>query len=942
MEISTQTVFGARRLMDRSEQHGKHSSLRERYLSALVEMERRLLTHVKGWKDYDYILDPLGQASDISHVCLVENYWNNLGELRMRQQARWCSPTLPAMVSPPCFDNLPYSLFPQVYQSLSQGEPYMGQLISPGDPPETLSALILPLTIQGEWIGFVGFGDRTPERTWSTAELTMLRAAAAAISLHQERQRAENSLRQAEACYRSLFENAVGGIFQANLDGHYITANPVLARIYGYESPEELIEASPSFYVDPQRQEQIVDLLVRHGEARAVESQARRRDGSIIWVAENFSERRDTCGNLIGYAGTVEDITQRRQAEAALQRRDRLLQGVAQATQHLLTDPNYETTIPKVLAILGAAADADRVYIFENHPHPNSGEIAMSLRFEWVRAPARPLTGPPPWQNRPYFPAMGRWYEIFAKGEALHGSTLSFPASEGQILVQDNVVGVLMMPIFVDNQFWGFLGFDRCQSNDLWSGSEISILRATAASIGGALKQQKAEAIIRYQAFHDLLTGLPNRRLFNDRLTMALRRAQRNSLNLAVLFLDMDRFKTINDTLGHAVGDLLLQQVAKRFSGCLRQEDTLARWGGDEFTLLLPEVGGPEDVARVAYRLLESLNPVFDLEGTEVYTTGSAGVSMFPEDGRDGETLLRNADAALYRAKKQGRNTYQFYLSAMNSTAYQRLSLENHLHQAVQRGEFLVRYQPQVNINTWRLTGLEALMLWQHPALGLLTPDVFMPVAEETGLILPLGEWFLGRVCAESEVWQQAGLPKVPVTVGISPQYFQQPSLGRVLSQVLAQKGVEPACLALEISEGAILQNPETALGVLAELGQLGIHLSINSFGFGRTFLECLKQVHVDILKICPAFIQDLPTNVQDAAIVAAIIALGRGLNLRVVAEGVASPLHVQKLLYLQCQEIQGDLLGSPLGMGEMIELLQGGPRHQNFLYWPKSLLGGF
>lgn len=399
---------------------------------------------------------------------------------------------------------------------------------------------------------------------------------------------------------------------------------------------------------------------------------------------------------------------------------------------------------------------------------------------------------------------------------------------------------------------------------------------------------------------------------------------------LAVMFLDLDRFNTINDTLGHAVGDRLLQEVAKRLSSCLRQNDILARWGGDEFTLLVSQTNSADEVAKIAQRLLNALKPAFNLEGysqacrsTSLHISSSIGITLYPQDGEDAETLLRNADAALHRAKQQGRNNFQFYTAAMNSQACELLVLENELHHALKRREFVVYYQPQVNTTTGEITGMEALVRWQHPKFGLVAPDKFIPLAEETGLIVPIGEWVLKTACAQNKAWQDAGLLPLRVAVNLSVRQFQQPLLLNIVSQTLQETGLSPQFLELEITETIAMQNVELTKAILSELHQMGVYLSIDDFGTGYCSLGYLKQFPLHTLKIDKSFVRDLATDPQNAGIINAIMMLGRGFNLRVIAEGVETEAEKDCLLSFQCEEMQGYLSSPPLPAEEATKLLQ-------------------
>ncbi|MFB2923441.1 putative bifunctional diguanylate cyclase/phosphodiesterase [Aerosakkonema funiforme] len=436
-------------------------------------------------------------------------------------------------------------------------------------------------------------------------------------------------------------------------------------------------------------------------------------------------------------------------------------------------------------------------------------------------------------------------------------------------------------------------------------------------------ERRMAEETIRYQALHDLLTDLPNRILFNERLSGALVNAKSNQGTIAVMFLDLDRFKTINDTLSHACGDQLLQMVAERLTSSLWQHDTVARWGGDEFTLLLPQISCAEDAARIAQVILDTLKQPFNIEGHQLHISSSIGISLYPHDGEDGETLLRNADAALHRAKEQGRNNYQFYTAAMNSHASELLMLENELHQALERGEFVVYYQPQINTNTGKIAQMEALLRWQHPEFGLVSPAKFIPLAEENGLIIPIGEWVLRTACTQIKAWQDAGLPPLCVAVNLSARQFQQPNLVEMVARALQETGLENHFLELEITESVAMQNVDFSRSILQELHNMGVSISMDDFGTGYSSLSYLKKFPLDKLKIDQSFVRELATDPNDGAIIAAIAALGKVLNLTMVAEGVETEEQRDFLRSLECEYMQGYLFSKPLSPQDATELLE-------------------
>jgi diguanylate cyclase (GGDEF)-like protein/PAS domain S-box-containing protein len=435
-------------------------------------------------------------------------------------------------------------------------------------------------------------------------------------------------------------------------------------------------------------------------------------------------------------------------------------------------------------------------------------------------------------------------------------------------------------------------------------------------------ERKRSEEQVKHLAFHDSLTGLPNRLLFNDRLRVAMVHANRYREKLAVLFLDIDRFKVINDSLGHPIGDELLRRVAERVGGCIRQEDTIARLGGDEFTVLLPGIAKEEDAATIANKILEAVRLPFFIEHRELFITTSIGVTLFPEDGTDAESLVRNADTAMYRAKEQGRDTTRLYAPAMNTKALERLSLEGRLRQALQNQELLVYYQPLIDLATGRVRGAEALLRWQHPELGLVSPGEFIAIAEVSGLIVPIGQWVLRTACAQARAWQLQGHPKFSVAVNLSARQFQQADLVFQVTEALHEADLPPASLDLEITESNAMQNAELSIATLQDLKSLGVSLSMDDFGTGYSSLNYLKRFPIDRIKIDQSFVRDVNRDPDDAAIATAIIAMAHSLELTAVAEGVETEEQLQFLLTQRCDEMQGYLFSRPLPAAEFQELL--------------------
>ncbi len=437
--------------------------------------------------------------------------------------------------------------------------------------------------------------------------------------------------------------------------------------------------------------------------------------------------------------------------------------------------------------------------------------------------------------------------------------------------------------------------------------------------------RKAAEAQVTFLAYHDALTGLPNRTLFTDRLEMALAGVRRSGEKLAVLFLDLDRFKYINDSLGHSVGDRMLQDVAKRLKACVREQDTVARVGGDEFLIMLDRIAGKSDAEAATQRILRAMARPFSVQDRTLNTSCSIGICVFPGHGHDGETLIRNADTAMYCAKDDGSHRVRFFSDAMNRKAVERLTLENDLRRALERGEFSLVYQPQTELGAGGIRGLEALLRWQHPRRGAVPPLDFIPVAENSGLILSIGEWVLRTACAQVRAWQRAGLPVVPVAVNVSAVQFRHQDFCSLVRCVLAETGLAPEFLELELTESLLLSSADVMPAVMQELREMGVSLAIDDFGTGYSSLSYLKQFRVKKLKIDRSFIRDIATDTDDAAITTAIIRMAKSLNLRVVAEGVENPAQVAFLRQQGCDWIQGYYCGRPTSSDSVADLLRTG-----------------
>jgi len=436
-----------------------------------------------------------------------------------------------------------------------------------------------------------------------------------------------------------------------------------------------------------------------------------------------------------------------------------------------------------------------------------------------------------------------------------------------------------------------------------------------------AIKESQAQ--IEFLAHHDPLTNLPNRLLFNSRVEHAIERAQREKHKIAVLFLDLDQFKHINDSLGHPIGDQVLQMLGLRLKQLIRAEDTLARLGGDEFTILLEEISGPIDAGHVATKVLASFTESFQIESHNLHISTSIGISLYPDDGNDLLKLIRNADTAMYRAKENGRNSYQFYSPNFTKAATERMQLESDLFGALKKQEFILYYQPQYNLTTDKIIGVEALIRWQHPQIGLVPPDKFIPLAEESGLIIPIGEWVLTQACLQYVALQNAGLKLDHISINIAGQQIQRGNLLATVKEVIQSTGIQAKNLELEITESFIMQNAESAIKTLHDLQDLGLSMAIDDFGTGYSSLSYLKQLPIDKLKIDKSFIKNIPQDNDDIAITSAVIALGKSLHLKVIAEGVET-LEQKTILEKEgCNEVQGYLYSRPLSAIDLSHLLQ-------------------
>ena len=691
------------------------------------------------------------------------------------------------------------------------------------------------------------------------------------------RNEAETKARQAQEEYQAIFDNAVIGIFRVTPDGRPLRINRTMAHMHGYSDPEELMKEvydAAALFVEPQRLAELHRAAVE-GMVAGAEVEVYRKDGSRRWVKVNLQTARGALGAIEAIDGTVEDITERKQAQEALLFKSALLEAQS------------ETTLDGILVV----DESDRIVLVNRQFRTLFG--VPDDVVEWGED--RPLRTYVMQQVQDPHAFLDKIDYLYAHRDA---------KSRDELLLKNG------------------RSFDRYSAPLVDSRGEH---RGRIWYFRDITARKRAEEQVQFLAYYDALTKLPNRTLLMDRLENALAGARRRHEKVAVLFLDLDRFKVINDSLGHAVGDLLLHAVGARLRGCVREQDTVARVGGDEFIIVLNAVGDTAEIAATAERLVDAMTQEIVVDGHPLTTTCSLGISIFPENSSDAGTLIKYADQAMYCAKESGRNAFHFFTDALNTQAVERHSLESDLRGALERGDFFLLYQPEVNLVSGEITGLEALVRWRHPQRGIVAPGDFIPVAENSGLILPIGEWVLRAACAQLRQWQDEGVRLVPVAVNVSAVQFRQEGFCSLVRTVVEETSIPPECIELELTESLLLSNESVVHAVLRELKEIGVQLAIDDFGTGYSSLSYLRQFHVDKVKIDRSFIRDLATDRDDAAITAAIIGLGQILNLTVVAEGVEEETQVSILQEYSCDEAQGYYFSTPRPPDEITERLKVG-----------------
>ncbi len=589
--------------------------------------------------------------------------------------------------------------------------------------------------------------------------------------------------------------------------------------------------------------------------------------GPLLWFESDKIPFRDEEGQVVGVTLFVTDVTERKNIETTLRKLSRAVEQSASAVCIMDREGAIEYVNPRFSEVTG---------------YPASAVVGHNADMLYPQGP--PAT------------AYGEMRQAVLAGREWRGE-LQHRRASGERL-------------------WSMLSVSPVRGED----GEIQHIVAVSEDI---TEQKQLHQRMERLAFYDSLTGLANRRLFRDRLRQALKESRRAGNSLALMFLDLDKFKRINDTLGHEAGDTLLRSAGRRLEGAVREQDTVARLGGDEFTVLLPDIQDAHNAATVAHKILQTLERPLDVSGHEMVVTSSIGISLAPADGGDAETLMRNADMAMYRAKELGRNNFQFFTREMNTHAMSRLLMERELHQAVAEGQLVLHYQPKSRLSDDTVVGLEALLRWEHPGRGLMPPSEFLPMAEETGLIVPIGEWVLGEAMREAKRLERIGYGNMVMAVNLSAQQIQAPTLVESVRRTLSEAGLDPTHLELEITEGTLMENIDQAASTIRALKSLGVRVAVDDFGTGYSSLAYLERLPIDVLKVDPTFLERTRSE-SGGELASAIIALGHKLHLSVVAEGVERPEQLEFLKRNQCDVGQGFLIGRPLPASELEALLAG------------------
>ena len=715
------------------------------------------------------------------------------------------------------------------------------------------AAVVIP-TASGVFGVLLAYSSR--QRTFADYEIAFLKSAANLLGEAVERSYTEQALRKSESRLKQLIASTLDAVFTVDRNGIVIEWNPQAEGTFGLRANEVVGRPLPPDV------KQLFE-AAHASTTRRLETIGRRANGEEFPVEVTID--RVGRGDDQTFTAFLRDISERKRSQAELENREQRFRALVEKSWSgvALLDANlaFSYAGASTERLLGYTEEDLAGTSFLAYLHPRERETLRELLGALAAGSAHESQAELRFRHRS---GVWIWLEAFA-----------------QNMLHEPSVGAIVLNY-----------------------RDVTQRKAT-------------EKQLEYQAYYDALTGLPNRLLFRDRVVNALAQANRNRRGVAVMYLDLDHFKLVNDSLGHSLGDALLSEVAARLQSCVRASDTISRLGGDEFTILLIDTSSSEAIAGVARKILQSFAHPIRVEGHELFVTASIGISIFPGDGEDVETLLRCADSAMYRAKELGRNQAQMFTASMNERYGRRLALEQSLHHALERDELVLHYQPIFDRNRKKIVSLEALVRWDHPERGLVQPAEFIGLAEETGLIVPIGEWVLRRVCHDLREWRGSGLPPMRVGVNIAAPQFQQLSFALVVGSILREYSCDPAMLELEITETVAVQNIETTTNAMRDLKELGIRIAIDDFGTGQSSLVYLKRFPIDTVKIDRAFVRDVTTDESAAAIVSYVINLAHTLRLAVVAEGVETEAQWSFLKLNACDQMQGFLFSQPLPADE-------------------------
>jgi diguanylate cyclase (GGDEF)-like protein/PAS domain S-box-containing protein len=690
----------------------------------------------------------------------------------------------------------------------------------------------------------------------------------------------EERIRQSEEKYRSMVEQMADSYYETDLAGSLTFVNDAECKNLGY-SREELIGMNINRFIDEKyliELPPVIDAVINTGmPIRSHELGIIRKDGTKSFHETSISLIRGSGENPIGLRGIARDVTERKIMEEKIRQSEERYRTIIEEMEEWYFESDHSGNILFCNDIFAKGMGYPREVLigrnFRDFDKPENTDIIYKA-FHQIYETGEPIIN------------------VFHEFNRSNGSSTAFV--EFSIFPKRSLDGKIL----------GFRGV----------GHDIT-------------ERKRAEERIHYLATHDTLTNLPNRLMFNQLLNHAIETARRHKRQLAVLFLDLDRFKIVNDTLGHEAGDQLLQKIATRLRKKLRAVDIIARLGGDEFVILIEEISNPGQVTTVARTVLSTVMKPVTIMDQECRVTASIGISIYPKDGADEQSLMKNADIAMYFAKEEGKNNYQFYSKGIKTQSIERLSIETNLRQALKRKEFYLYYQAKIDFRTGTITGVEALLRWQNPSLGSVSPVQFIPVAEETGLIVPIGRWVLKTACAQNAAWQRQGLPPICMAVNLSLRQLTDEGLLDDIRTALKDADLAPNLLELEITESMMMHDPERMIRVLSGIKDIGVRLAIDDFGTGYSSLAQVKHFPIDTIKVDRSFIRNIPNNSEDKAITEAIITMGKTLSLTVVAEGVETQEQIEFLQKHACDEMQGYYFSKPVTPDQFTDLLRTGQK---------------